>query len=108
MPPPPPLGWCPKCEFTEEPSCFLRTYGQAVSSEPLRHDVVEAKDPSSSKGMQVKRGSWEVSALGVPESILEVRILWLGCRGGLARMGSPLISPPPHALLVRLPLILLV
>ena len=48
MPPPPPMGCCPRCGFAGEPACFLRTFGQAVSTESLRPTLAEAEGPSSS------------------------------------------------------------
>jgi len=37
LPPPPPLGCCTKCGFSREPACFLESYGQVVSTGPLRY-----------------------------------------------------------------------
>ena len=60
--PPPPLGSCPKCGFSGEPACFLRTFGQVVSSESSTLTTLTVtKDPSSSKGKQLSRGRREGS-----------------------------------------------
>jgi len=63
LPPPPPLGCCPKCGFSGELMCFLRTSGQAFPSGSIRPAVTEVRDPSSSKAKQVNRGREEGSAL---------------------------------------------
>jgi len=59
MPPPPPMGCCPRCGFAGEPACFLRTFGQAVSTESLRPTLVEAEGPCSSMAVQTYRGRGE-------------------------------------------------
>ena len=55
-PPPQPLGCCPKCGFSGEPSCFLRTSGQASLNESLRYVSVAEKQPPSGKELQEFRG----------------------------------------------------
>jgi len=59
LPPPPPMGCCPKCGFAGEPAYFLRSFGQAISTESLRPTLAEAEDPSSSMTMQTYRGRRE-------------------------------------------------
>jgi len=107
VPPPPPMGCCPKCGYAGEPATFLRTFGQVVSSEALRptlaEDEVVAADPSSSLAMQVYRGRGEERGFTSP---VGVRVMsrckspTKGVRAGKDKAVEYSIGSSPDVLLV--------
>jgi len=89
VPSPLPFGCYPKCGFAGEPACFLRLFNQTVFVKPLRHALVKAEDPSSSKAVQANRGSGEGSVefsslillMGKPESMQDASHFRRGAGG---------------------------
>ena len=62
VPPRPPLlaprppGCCPKCGFTSEPECFLRSVPHVAAITPARNVNEAIEGLSLSKHMEVDRG----------------------------------------------------